>query len=124
MTRRPGLFALIGSDIPAKALWLYGDKSGRSVLKALLTDGTAAMILYRLMQASQHRRLAPFSMVFNKLNGIVGGWVIGRGADFGPSLVLVHSNGIVINGKVRGGSHVVLEHQVTIGAERGESPVL
>ena len=124
MNRRPGLFALIDSDIRAKAEWLYGDKSRRSVVKALLTDGTAGMILYRLMQASQSRRLAPLSMIFNKMNGVFGGCVIGRRADFGPAFVLVHSNGIVINGMVRGGHHVFLEHQVTIGAERGESPVL
>ena len=121
---RPGLFALMASDVAAKAQWLYEDSSGRSILKALLTDGTLAMILYRLMQAAQRRRLVPFSMIFNKLVGIFGGCVIGRGADFGPAFVLVHSNGIVINGAVRGGSHVVLEHQVTIGAERGQSPVL
>jgi serine O-acetyltransferase len=38
--------------------------------------------------------------------------------------VLIHSTGIVINGRVRGGEHVYLEHQVTIGAEGRESPVL
>jgi serine O-acetyltransferase len=38
--------------------------------------------------------------------------------------VLIHSHGIVINGNVRGGSHVYLEHQVTIGAERRASPRL
>ena len=31
---------------------------------------------------------------------------------------LVHATGVVINGTVRGGSNVSLEHQVTIGAER------
>jgi serine O-acetyltransferase len=38
--------------------------------------------------------------------------------------VLIHSTGVVINGQVRGGEHVYLEHQVTIGAERRTSPVL
>ncbi|HVT88949.1 MAG TPA: hypothetical protein VHD56_08865, partial [Tepidisphaeraceae bacterium] len=32
--------------------------------------------------------------------------------------------GVVINGNVRGGGRVHIEHQVTIGAERGQSPVL
>ncbi len=82
------------------------------------------MILYRFMQASQRTGLAPLAMIFNKLNSIVGGCVIGRGAEFGPRLVFVHSNGIVINSKVRGGMDVKIEHQVTIGAERGLSPVL
>ena len=124
MRFQPSLFSLIRSDLPAKARWLYGDQSVHSITKALLTDGTFAMIAYRLMQASQRRRLVPLSMIFNKLNGILGGCVIGRNADFGPGFVLVHSDGIVINGAVRGGSNIVLEHQVTIGAERSKSPVL
>jgi serine O-acetyltransferase len=37
---------------------------------------------------------------------------------------LIHSNGVVINTSVRGGKNVFIEHQVTIGAEKGEAPVL
>ena len=118
------LFSLIRSDLRAKAVWLYGDTSSRSVVKTMLTDGTFAMIVYRLMQSSQRLGLAPLSMVFNKLNGTLGGCIIGRGADFGPAFVLIHSNGVVINSSVRGGSNIKLEHQVTIGAERFQSPVL
>jgi serine O-acetyltransferase len=124
MPPRAGFWPLINGDIHAKAAWLYGGASGRAILKALTTDGTLAMILYRLMQASQKRRLTPLAMIFNKLNGMFGGCVIGRGADFGPEFVLVHSNGVVINGAVRGGSRITVEHQVTIGAEGFESPVL
>jgi len=116
------VFGLIRSDILAKAAWVYGSTSGRSVLKALCTDGTFAMIVYRLMQVSQRTRLVPLAMLFNKLNVVFGQCIIGRDADFGPSFVLVHSQGVVINSSVRGGSNVRLEHQVTIGAEKGESP--
>ena len=121
---RMPVWRLISGDVRAKAAWLYGNDSGRSILKALATDGTLAMILYRLMQTSHQRRLAPLAMIFNKLNGVFGGAIIGRGADFGPEFVLVHSNGVVINGAVRGGSRIKVEHQVTIGAEGFESPVL
>jgi serine O-acetyltransferase len=62
-------------------------------------------------------------MIFNKLN-VLGSCIIGRGADFGPGFVLVHSQGVVINGSVRGGRDIKIEHQVTIGAERGQSPIL
>lgn len=119
-----GWFALLRSDVVAKAEWLYGSTRGRSQLKTLMTDGTVAMVLYRLMQASHRHRLAPLAMVFNKLNIVLGGCVIGRGADFGPGFVLVHSMGVVINSSVRGGRNVKVEHQVTIGAERTRSPVL
>jgi len=123
-TRRPGVFALIRTDLRAKAAWLYGAVSKKNVMKALFTDGTFAMLVYRLMQASQRRRLVPLAMVFNKMNGILCRCIIGRNAQFGPGFVLVHSLGVVINTAVRGGANVKLEHAVTIGAEANESPVL
>lgn len=119
-----GLLSLVRADIAAKATWLYGSSTTKSIIKTLLTDGTLAMLLYRLMQSSQRLRLVPVAMVFNKLNVIMGGCIIGRGAHFGPGFVLVHSNGVVINTAVRGGRDVKIEHQVTIGAERGLSPIL
>lgn len=114
------LLALINSDIRAKAQWMYDGITAKTILKALLTDGTLAMLTYRLMQASQRCRLTPLAMLFNKLNPCI----IGRGADFGPGFVLIHSNGVVINTGVRGGRNVFLEHQVTIGAEKQQAPVL
>ncbi|MBV8077149.1 MAG: hypothetical protein JO284_12160, partial [Planctomycetaceae bacterium] len=83
-----------------------------------------AMILYRLMQWSRRWRLAPLEILFNKLNAVCCNCIIGRGAEFGPGLVLIHSTGVVINGRVRGGSNVLIEHQVTIGAERRQNPVI
>jgi serine O-acetyltransferase len=118
------LFSLIRSDLRAKARWLYGDTSWRSLLKARFTDGSSAMVLYRWMQWAQRRRLIPLAMLFNKINVVCGNCIIGRGADFKEGFVLVHSLGVVINTSVRGGRNVVLEHQVTIGAEKGASPVL
>ena len=115
---------LIKSDLRAKADWLYGAVTWRTMLKARFTDGTCAMILYRWMQAAQRWRIVPLAMICNKLNVHFGQCVIGRGADFGPAFVLVHSQGVVINTAVKGGRHVVIEHQVTIGAEKGKAPVL
>jgi serine O-acetyltransferase len=115
---------LIRSDLRAKARWCYESESGKAQLKALLTDGTMAMLLYRLMQGCHRARLTPLEMIFNKLIGILGGCIIGRGAEFGPGFVLVHSNGVVINGAVRGGHDVTIEHQVTIGAEKRQSPII
>lgn len=116
------IFSMVSSDIKAKARWLYGNDSWRNVLKARLTDGTNAMILYRWMQWAQRWKLSPLAMVLNKMIGMAGGCVIGRGADFGEGFVLVHSLGVVINTAVKGGRNVIIEHQVTIGAEKGVSP--
>ncbi|MEM6483425.1 MAG: DapH/DapD/GlmU-related protein [Pseudomonadota bacterium] len=124
MKRRNGLWTLVSGDIRAKAAWLYDRDDRNACLRALFADGTAAMLLYRCMQWAGTKKLAPLEMLFNKLCVLGGGCVIGRGAEFGERFVLIHSNGVVINGAVRGGDDVRLEHQVTIGAEGGESPQL
>jgi serine O-acetyltransferase len=115
---------LIQSDLRAKAQWSYDDGGWQSQLRALASDGSAAMVVYRAMQAARRHHLPALEMLMNKINSGLLDCVIGRGADFGPRFVLIHSNGIVINGRVRGGSGVFVEHQVTIGAEKRQSPVL
>ena len=113
---------LIMTDLRRKAAWCYEDDRLASVLKVLLTDGTFAMVLYRGMQWSRRWRLVPLELVLNRLNAICCNCIIGRGADFGPGFVLIHATGVVINGRVKGGENVFIEHQVTIGAERRQSP--
>ena len=115
---------LVG-DIREKARICYSRTDARAIAKTLATDGTFSMVLYRLMQGSRHMGSTPLEMVFNKLNSTFGGCIIGRGAEFGPGFVLFHSNGVVINGKVRAGENVHVHHQVTIGDDRqGRSPTL
>jgi len=121
--RRP-MFRLIAADVRYKSLWMYGACTYRDLFKALLTDGTMAMLLYRAMQAARRWRLIPLEMLFNKANAVFCQCIIGRGANFGPGFVLIHSQGVVINGQVRGGERVFIEHQVTIGAERRMAPIL
>jgi serine O-acetyltransferase len=111
-------------DLRAKAEWNYQCSDRKTLVKTLATDGTAAMILYRLMQWSVQRRWSVAALLFNKLNAVFNNCIIGRGADFGARFVLIHATGVVINGSVRGGSDVRIEHQVTIGAERRQSPVI
>jgi len=120
----PGLLPTIWNDLRRKAQWCYDSTSWCAVLKVLCTDGTPAMVLYRLMQWSRRWRLLPLEMLFNKLNAVCCNCIIGRGAEFGEGLVLVHATGVVINGQVRGGANVTIEHQVTIGAERRQSPII
>jgi serine O-acetyltransferase len=115
---------LVSSDLAAKATWCYGRKRPIDLLKVLLTDGTPAMLWYRLMQWSRRWKLVPLEMFCNKMNAVCCNCIIGRGAEFGSAFVLIHATGVVINGRVRGGEHVYLEHQVTIGAERQQSPIL
>jgi len=120
----PSLIQTIREDIRCKAMWCYGNDARPAMFKALLTDGTAAMLFYRAMQWSRRHRLTPLECMFNKLNAVLCNCIIGRGAEFGPGFVLIHSTGVVINGAVRAGRGVHIEHQVTIGAERRQSPAL
>lgn len=115
---------LIMGDIRAKAEWNYERTDWKALLRTFATDGTAAMVLYRLMQWSAHRHLTPLAFFFNKLNTVFNNCIIGCGASFGPRLVFIHATGVVINNAVRGGADIRIEHQVTIGAERRRAPVL
>jgi serine O-acetyltransferase len=118
------LLPTIRADLRAKARWCYESDRWTAVLKVLLTDGTMAMILYRLMQWARRWHLSPLEMLFNRLNAICCSCIIGRGAEFGPRLVFIHAAGVFINGRVYGGSDIYIEHQVTIGAERRQNPIL
>src|SRR5438132_13368237 len=112
------MLRLIGTDLRRKALWCYESDRWPAILKVLFTDGTAAMIVYRLMQWSRRWYLKPLEMFFNKLNAVCSNCIIGRGAEFGPGLVLVHSTGVVIDGRVWGGANIPSDQQDPIGAER------
>ncbi len=116
------MFDLILHDLRRKAGWCYEDERPQALLKVLLTDGTMAMIIYRGMQWARRWRLLPLELLLNRLNSICCNCIIGRGAEFGPGFVLIHATGVVINGQVVGGANVFIEHQVTIGAERRQSP--
>jgi len=121
---RTSFISTIREDVRCKALWCYERDTWSAQLRALATDGTAAMILYRCMQWSRRYRLTPLEMLFNKLNGTLCHCIIGRGAEFGPRFVIIHSCGVVINGSVQGGAGVHIEHQVTIGSENRRSPIV
>ncbi len=115
---------MLREDLKEKARWYYKSDDLKAVAKTLGTDGTPSMVLYRLMQGSRESKLPALEMLFNKLNAI-GGCVIGRGAEFGPGFVLFHAGGVVINGRVKGGAHVHLQHEVTLGDNGyGETPEL
>ena len=118
------LVRLVIGDIRAKAEWNYQRADWKALLSALATDGTGAMVVYRLMQWAARRRLSVLAFLFNKLNTVFNNCIIGRGADFGPRFVLIHATGVVINGDVTGGADLRIEHQVTIGAEGRRAPVL
>ena len=121
---RPFLLADLRADLCAKSIWSYG-RAGRLLsLRMLFSDGALCTVLYRLMRGLRRCHLGLPAAAVYKLNAFLTGAVIGRGAEFGPGLVILHSVGLVINSAVRGGTNVVVESGVVAGAEKGRSPVL
>jgi len=107
-----------------KAQWYDLPVTSRTMARVMIGEGSAAQIWYRAMQWCQERRLGLGALFFYRLNANVSKTVIGRNAHFGPGFLILHSFGIVINSSVRAGRNLVIEHGVTIGAEKGQSPVL
>src|SRR5436305_3430548 len=94
------------------------------MLRMGFSDGTTAQLLYRAMRFCQTHYLKPLAILLYRLNAAVGHSVIGRGAEIGPGFVILHSFSIVINTSVRAGRNLIVEHEVTIGADNGQSPTL
>lgn len=119
-----GPLGTLRADLAAKCVWYHGRVSRGLLLRMLVSDGSLCTVLYRLMRALGRWHLGALAAVVYKLNAFLTGAVVGRGAEFGPGLVILHSVGLVVNTSVRGGPNVILEGGVTIGAEKDRSPVL
>jgi len=116
---------MILNDLKAKAKWLYGDDSSGRLLRACLSDATLSLLLYRgMFYCSRNKVLKPIAAVLCKLNAILCGAVIGRGARFGKGFVILHSVGVVVNTRVVGGENILLESGVVVGETKRGCPVL
>lgn len=113
----------LSEDFKHKAACYYEDASFGKCLRVFFSDGSSAMVLYRLAAFFQKIYLGPVGFVFAYLNKLLNGCVIGRNAAFGPGFVIMHPVGVVINGGVKGGKNVVIESGVVIGAARNGLPV-
>lgn len=128
-----GLRALIEADLRANV-----DRTGRTGLgfwlwvtgKALFAPQVHAVVLYRFASALAHTPLRPVSLLLRSIGLVWAGAEIHPDARFGPGLALVHSNGVVIGGGVRGGVDCRINPGVVLGepgrGSRGdyEFPVL
>jgi len=120
----PRFLRFIRADYRARCTW-YGYLPGfLGILRTMMMDGSLATILYRQMRWAARWRLVPLAMIIGKLLTLLCHTVIGRGAQFGPGLVLLHPVGVVINTSVIAGANCIIESNVTLGAEKGASPHL
>jgi len=110
-------------DFCFKSECYYNHRRLRGVLRVLLTDGSSAVILYRIAQFFVRIGLRLVAAIILEINKFFNGCVIGRHAEFGEGLVLMHPIGVVINGNVKGGRRIVIESGVVIGAARNGLPV-
>ena len=113
------------ADLKYKQEVFIRDGHKISFLRVLLTDGTSANVLYRLMRFFAKFKLSmPLAIMTQYLNKFLNQCVVGIKADFGPGFVLMHPTGVIINSKVSGGKNIVIESGVVIGDEKCCSPKL
>ena len=110
-------------DFKRKSECYFNRTDFKSVLRVLLSDGSSAVIFYRLAQFFCSIGLGFIGWIFFEQNKICNGCVIGRKADFGPGLVITHPVGVVINAEVKAGKNIVIESGVVIGTARHGLPV-
>lgn len=105
---------------------IYQNDTGRPIplIKILLSDGTSANFLYRLMRFFARHHLKPIALIVQYINKLLNHCVIGIDADLGPQCVFLHPTGVIINSKVRGEYRIAIESGVVIGDEKGHSPRL
>lgn len=117
------MIALV-TDFRTKSRHMYERAAVKDVLRALASDGSSAMVLFRLSQLLRRLRLSPGAWLVMKLNKMLNGITIGAGADVAPGFVIQHSVGIVINGGAKIGPGCILEGGVVIGSAHRQSPTL
>lgn len=117
------LYRTLVADFLRKAE-LYEIAGPNAVRRVLFKSGSLAMIFYRIMWYLEKKRLPFLSIIFYKMLSFICHCLIGRKAEFGEGFVIMHTFGIVVNSAVRGGKNITLQHGVTIGENRGMSPVM
>lgn len=115
---------LVAADLRAKAEVLYESSGPKSLLRTLVSDGTSAVVLFRLSNALWHLRLIPLAIIVAKINKLFNAIVIGHGCKIGPGFVVQHPAGVVINSQAMLGRDCVLQSGVAIGAVDRQSPTL
>jgi len=107
----PPLRMLIRSDF--SALGIEGILS--QVKYACWCSGARATAFYRLQQHVTSRGMIRLAKAIAALNHALHGCEFGVGCQFGPSLIIRHPTGIVVNSGVVAGSSCTLLHGVTLG---------
>jgi len=114
---------MIRDDFRVKSECYYNQSDAKHILRVLISDGSSAMILYRIAGFFRTIGIGVIGWIFLEINKALNGCVIGRNAEFDKGFVIMHSHGVVINGGVKGGKNIVIEGGVVIGAAHNGLPV-
>ncbi|MEI8208703.1 MAG: hypothetical protein WCG16_05830 [Methylococcales bacterium] len=105
--------------------FIFNEEGGDSSLfRIFLSDGSGAMLLYRVTAYFAEHNLLILAYPCQWLNKFLNGCVIGVSAKFKDGFVIMHPVGVVINSKVTAGYNITIESGVVIGDEKGHSPTL
>ncbi|MFC1614129.1 serine O-acetyltransferase [Gemmatimonadota bacterium] len=118
------MFENIREDLRYKASIYYGSGSFYHCIRIIFEEGTLPTIFFRTANFFYKYRLSLLGWVFKQINHVVFGILIGPNANIGPGLSMAHSDGVVINCHARIGSHLVVQHQVTIGQANMKMPTV
>jgi serine O-acetyltransferase len=118
------MFENLLADLRHKAQLYELPPTSGSLLRMLVSDGSAAQLMYRAMRFCQTHHCRMLAAILYRLNGSITHATIGRNADMAPGFVILHSVGVVINSNVRAGRNLVIHHGVTLGEVRHKSPIL
>jgi serine O-acetyltransferase len=122
---RRGLGFKVEADLRARCIWYYGRTDRRLMLRALFLDGSLPVLLVRMAEAFRRSCVTRvFAWILLGLLKAVWHVVIGREAEFGPGLVLLHPFGVFIHTTVKAGANLILQNSVTLGGEDDQGPKL
>lgn len=120
-----GIGFALEADFKARCVWYYGRFSGGLIVRSFFHDGGMATCLIRIAEACRQSRWTTWLTVLTL--GLVRAFChcrIGRGAVFGPGLVLLHPFGVFVHTTVRTGVNSILQNSITLGGEDDRGPQL
>ena len=104
---RRGLMYRLEADVRARAIWYTGKDSRRAILRSMLYEGFASTLVVRIAEAlSRFCVFRPLGKVLSEILRAFTHLTIGRGAEFGPGLVLLHPFGLHIHKSVSAGHNL------------------
>lgn len=120
---RGGFLHRLEADFRARCVWYSGRHGFGLMVKSLFQDGGTTTVTLRICEALSGSWWGALPAgLFRWILKAYSHVVMGRGATFGPGLVLLHPFGVFIHKTVRAGNNLILQNSITLGAEDDAGP--